>query len=168
MGFFNKNINVFLMIIIVVSVAAYAGSTVYYQETFQNITSESRSVKTQYSACQANLDNTMRQLGKTSEIRNETESEIRKYDELNAGRGEELSDMSTDRESTESVLAEYIDLYGKEKKRANDLGVEVTRLTNEKNTLSKENNNLRIQVASLEDDVSNLQDDLDACEALLP
>ncbi|MFQ5474203.1 MAG: hypothetical protein ACE5DM_00030 [Candidatus Nanoarchaeia archaeon] len=168
MGFFNKNINVFLMIIIVVSVAAYAGSTIYYQETFQNITSESRNVKTQYSACQANLDNTMRRLGKTSEILNATESDIRKYDELYAGKSEELSDTQSDLESTKSDLTQYIDLYGKEKKRANDLSVEVTRLTNEKNALSKENNNLRIQVAGLEDDVSDLQDDLDACEALLP
>ncbi|MBU0461066.1 MAG: hypothetical protein KJ574_00610 [Nanoarchaeota archaeon] len=163
MSFFQKNINLFLMLIIVVSVVAYAGSTIYYQDMFQSITSESSGIKTKYSTCQAELDNTLGQLSRTQEVLNSTESDIAKYDVLYENKSTELATTQTTLTATQTSLSSYTNLYAQEKKRADDLNVEVTRVTNLKNQLTTENNALRLQVADLQADIDDLQDELDSC-----
>ena len=165
MSFFQKNVNVFLMIVIVVSVVAYAGSTVYYQETFQNITSDSQTIKTRYSSCQAELDNTISLLSRTRNVLNATESDIRKYDTLYEDKSSQLETTQADLDQTSTDLGRYTSLYTQEKKRAEDLNAEVSRLTKVKKDLTKENNALRLKVADLEDDVESLQENLEECEA---
>lgn len=168
MGFFQKNINLFLMIVIIISVVAYAGSTVYYQETFQNVTSESHSIKTMYSSCQANLENTNEQLQRTQDILNSTERDIQKYDTLYETQTSTLTTTQSELDTAEKDLASYTSLYTQEKKRAEDLSDEVTRVTNLKNELSSENNALRLQVATLQTKWDNCKDDLNTCEDANP
>ena len=165
MGFFQKNVNVFLMLVILMSVIAFAAATIFYQSTFQEITAESHNISGSYSQCVAQLENTKQQLQRTSDILNSTEQDIRRYDELYATKTSELEDTTEDLESAKTDLAKYTSWYTEQKNRADALSDEVTRLTDLKNQLTAENNQLRLEVADLEDQIDDLQADLDACES---
>ena len=163
MGFFQKNVNVFLMLVILMSVIAFAAATIFYQTTFQDITSESHNISSSYSQCIAQLDNTNQQLKRTSDILNSTEQDIRKYDELYATKTNELEETQDSLTTTKSDLAKYTSWYNEQKSRADALSDEVTRLTDLKNQLTSENNQLRLNVASLQNRVDDLQAELEAC-----
>jgi len=160
MGFFQKNINLFLMILIIISVVAYVGSTVFYQGTFQNITSEANSINTKFKTCSINLATANGKLSKTQELLNATETDIKKYDSLYENKTSELSNTKSSLKSTSNSLTKYTNLYTQEKSKADKYGKEVTRLTGLKNKLSSENNALNLKVKNLDKKVSNLQADL--------
>jgi len=163
MSFFEKNINLFLMIIIVLSVVTFAGSTVYFQDTLQELSTDSYSTNINLAGCNASLQSKMRELNRTQQILFATETDIRKYDELYEDKSGELSETSTELSTAKKDLSDYTKLYAEEKKRAKDLADEVSRLTKEKNTLSSDNNAYKLELAQYKDLVSDLQDDLRYC-----
>jgi len=163
MGFFQKNVNVFLILLIIISVVGFVGMSVFYQNTFHNVTTSLDASSSDYSICVAKLDNVQNQLAKTVEVLNHTEQDIRKYDTLYANKTSELTSTRSTLQEKSSELTKYIGLHTEEKTRANSLTAEVTRLTTAKNELSSENNALRIQVGKLESDFDDLRDDYEEC-----
>ena len=151
------------MIIIVLSVVTFAGSTVYFQDTLQELSTDTYSTNINLASCNASLQSKMRELNCTQQILFATETDIRKYDELYEDKSGELSETSTELSTAKKDLSDYTKLYAEEKKRAKDLADEVSRLTKEKNTLSSDNNAYKLELAQYKDLVSDLQDDLRYC-----
>jgi len=97
MAFLQKNVNVFLMILVLFVAAALAGSSAYYQDTFKKINTKFESTATNLSTCETDLTSYQSNLQKTIQTLNTTSQDIRKYDELYSAKATELS-------STQDVL----------------------------------------------------------------
>ncbi|MBW2968122.1 hypothetical protein KY362_06570 [Candidatus Woesearchaeota archaeon] len=104
MGFMQKNVNIFLVLLVLLVAGALAGSSVYYQKNFDEINSDRENTKGDLSECRADLENFRFNLNKTMRSLNQTTTDIRRYDELYSNKSSELESTRDSLENTESEL----------------------------------------------------------------
>ncbi|MBN1544094.1 hypothetical protein JW898_01375 [Candidatus Woesearchaeota archaeon] len=104
MGFMEKNVNIFLLVIVLLVAGALAGSSVYYQKNFDRITDQYDDTASNLSQCNADLESFRFNLNKTMRSLNTTTQDIRRYDELYSTKAEELKTTQEDLEETETTL----------------------------------------------------------------
>lgn len=161
MTFMQKNVNMFLLVLVLVVAGALAGSSVYYQSSFDKLTSEQEDTSANLSQCTADLDNFKFNLEKTLRTLNTTSQDIRRYDELYATKTEELETTQSSLEETEGTLKEtQLDLQEEtalRKKYKSDyeeqLGIS--------QDLEEQNTILTAQKAQLEQEVIGYKVDID-------
>ena len=106
MTFMEKNVNMFLLVLVLVVAGALAGSSVYYQSSFDKLTTEQEETSADLSECNADLENYKFNLNKTMRSLNMTTQDIRRYDELYTTKSEELQTTQSTLETTETTLKE--------------------------------------------------------------
>jgi chromosome segregation ATPase len=164
MGFMQKNVNIFLLSLVLLVAGALAGSAVYYQNNFDKLTDRQDTTAANLSECMADLDGYKFNLEKTMRSLNTTSQDIRRYDELYTTKSDELkttkSDLdktASDLQSTKVNLQEETALKNKYKKDYQDQ-LEITRDVEEQNTI------LTAQKAQLESSVISYRNGLNAME----
>jgi len=106
LGFMEKNVNIFLLVLMLVVATALAGSSVYYQKTFDELTGKQEDTSVNLSECRADLDSYKFNLNKTLRSLTTTTQDIRRYDELYVNKSEELKETSETLEETATTLQE--------------------------------------------------------------
>lgn len=106
MGFLQKNINLFMMLLVVFVTIALAASSVYYQDTFKELTDTHESSLKSLSMCESKRDSYSNQLNKTLQSLNTTSQDIRKYDELYSTKLTELKSTQSNLSTVESSLSQ--------------------------------------------------------------
>jgi chromosome segregation ATPase len=161
MGFMQKNVNVFLLLLVLTVAAALAGSSVYYQKTFDKLTGNYDTASDNLSHCTADLENYRFNLNKTLSSLSTTSQDIRRYDELYSTKATELqstqqnlTQRETELQETKLSLAEESSLKKKYQRDYQDQ-LEITRGLEEQTTL------LTAQKAQLEASVINYRSRLD-------
>lgn len=122
MGFMQKNVNVFLLLMVLVVAGALAGSSAYYQNTFKKINSMYDDTSKNLSVCRSEVESYKMNLQKTITSLNTTSQDIRRYDELYTAKATALQDTtkslnqtSTQLKSTQLDLVEMTALKSKYK-----------------------------------------------------
>lgn len=163
MGFLQKKVNIFLLLIIVIMVIALGVSAVYYNETFMKQGSECAATSSMLDTCESSLQSYKDLLNRTVSELNQTTEDIHKYDVLYENKSVELEstkkdleDTSEELETTKDDLAEYIDRYTLEKKRADGLQEDFDAMKALRDILAQ-------HVEDLENQVVDLQAELDEC-----
>lgn len=164
MTYLERNINLFLLLLVIGIAVVVAGTSLYYQETFTNVTTRLDNSTKQLNTCNADLSNTRFRLNRTSASLNFTVQDIRRYDVLYENKTEQLAlttknleDTSKTLESTKFKLSETADLYEKylskynEQKNINtDLVQQVSNLEEIKSSQAAEISKLKKKIDDLE------------------
>ncbi|MFH1064355.1 MAG: hypothetical protein V1729_04705 [Candidatus Woesearchaeota archaeon] len=166
MGFMEKNVNVYLLLLILLIAGALAGSSVYYQQNFDGLTDTQDSLSLNLSSCQRDLSEYKFELNKTMRTLNTTTQDIRRYDELYTTKADELKstqgtleETTTTLQSTKLSLQEETALKNKYKQDFNDQ-LEIA------HDLEEQNSILTSQKAQLESEVLQYrqnEDHIDSC-----
>lgn len=163
----QKNINIYLLILVLFVAGALAGSAVYYQENFDDLTKLQEETLTNLSQCKSSLVNVEFNLNKTIRSLNTTSQDIRRYDELYTTKDEELKTTAQNLESTETqlqttklTLQEETALKNKFKQQYQD-EVQVSKGFEEQNAI------LTSQKAQLEDDVIKYRRRIESSESCI-
>lgn len=141
MGFMEKNVNIFLVLLVLLVAAALAGSSVYYQKNFKTLNTDREDTRGSLSECRADLENFKFNLNKTLRSLNETTQDIRRYDELYVSKAGELEDTQTELEETSSELQNTVVELKEEEalktkyKRDYEDQVQITRNLEEQNAI---------------------------------
>jgi len=150
MGFMQKNVNVFLLLLVLVVAGSLAGSSVYYQKNLDRLTQKFENVSANLSFCVADRDNYKFNLNKTLSSLSTTTQDIRRYDEIYVSKAtelkataENLSKTASDLDETQKSLVEEAALKRKYQGQYNDQ-VQIS------NGLQEQNAILTSQKASLE------------------
>jgi peptidoglycan hydrolase CwlO-like protein len=167
MGFMQKNVNVFLLLLVLVVAGSLAGSSVYYQKNLDRLTLKYENVSSNLSFCVADRDNYKFNLNKTLSSLSTTTQDIRRYDEIYVSKAtelkvtaENLSKTSADLEETQKSLVEEAALKRKYQSEYNDQ-VQIT------NGLQEQNAILTSQKASLESTVIGYKNRIDSSHTCL-
>lgn len=177
MGFFKKNVNLFLVVILIVSVAALGSASVYYQDVFNNLTTQYSNKSNDLNLCESRLKTQILTLNKTIDSLTTKAADVKKYDELYAEKTEELtstseqlSSTSSQLSSTQKQLQDYQQKFADEKARrissenqVNVLQAENTNLAGQVSTLTSQVNVKNSKINALNDDIDDLESDLAAC-----
>ena len=158
MSYMQRNVNIFLLFMIVLMLGSFAAFTVYYKNTYNGLSSTFLSLKGDYEKTAEELSLRRAQLNTTLE-----EYEVKKT------REQSLSEKYSDIRDVNSQLT--LDLAQTRKNLA-DAELEVTQKETELsekdtkiNDLNSQISSIQSQVSSLKDQVKNLKDNLDACES---
>lgn len=106
MGFMQKNVNTFVLLLVLVVAGALAGSSVYYQKTFDKLTDKFEVSQTNLTECTTDLNMFRSQLVNTQTTLNTTTQDIRRYDELYSNKSAELESTKDNLEDTEKALTQ--------------------------------------------------------------
>ncbi|MBW2972535.1 hypothetical protein KY359_05860 [Candidatus Woesearchaeota archaeon] len=167
MGFMQKNVNIFLLVLVLLVASALAGSSVYYQKNFDRLTGRYDLTAENLSGCQADLESYRFNLNKTLRSLNTTTQDIRRYDELYTTKADELKTTQEDLEETETTLqSTKLDLQEEtalKNKYKNDYEdqLEISRDLEEQNAI------LFAQKKQLEAQVISYRQQADASEACI-
>lgn len=166
MGFMQKNVNLFLFLLVLVVAGTLAGSSVYYNENFDRLTGKFDDASANLSQCRADLEQFKFNLNKTMRSLNTTTQDIRRYDELYSNKSDELkstqselSTTTTDLKQTKTTLIEETTLKEKYKDQWTD-EVQIRK------NLEQQNNLLTTQKQSCESSLStcnNKANDAEDC-----
>ncbi len=104
MSFMQKNVNLFLFLLVVVVAGTLAGSAVYYNENFDKLTNKFDDASANLSQCTANLEQFKFNLNKTLRSLNSTTQDIKRYDDLYANKSEELKSTKSTLDTAETTL----------------------------------------------------------------
>jgi chromosome segregation ATPase len=104
MGFMQKNVNVFILLLVIVVAVALAGSSLYYQKTFDKITTRYDESQNNLSQCSGNLDNSRLTMERIQTSLNTSTQDIRRYDELYTTKNTELESAKGSLEQTQKDL----------------------------------------------------------------
>lgn len=106
MGFMQKNVNIFLLVLVLIVALSLAGSSVYFQKNFDKLTGKQEDTSANLSECRADLENYKFNLNKTLRSLTTTTQDIRRYDELYVTKSTELESTKGTLEETQSTLQE--------------------------------------------------------------
>ena len=186
----EKNVNVFLLLLVLLVAGALAGSSAYYQNTFKDINNKYDTTAENLSSCQADVQSYKFNLQKTTASLNTTSQDIRRYDELYTAKATELSstkdvlnETSGQLKSTQVDLAEMSALKAKFKNDYedqlevnDDLRESNAVLTAEKAQIQSELINYKARLSSANACIDNfmseysgvltpdMSDDVDSCQ----
>ncbi|MBW2996728.1 hypothetical protein KY349_00135 [Candidatus Woesearchaeota archaeon] len=167
MTFMQKNVNMFLLVLVLVVAGALAGSSVYYQSSFDKLTSKQDDTSANLSQCTADLDNFKFNLEKTLRTLNTTSQDIRRYDELYATKSEELDVTQSSLEETTGTLKETQLSLEEETALKKKYKEEYEEQLDISQGLEEQNAILTSQKAQLEQEVIGYKQDIDSSEACI-
>jgi chromosome segregation ATPase len=170
MSYLQKNINIFLLVLVVAISVVVAGSSVYYQTTLTNVSSKLENTTDLLGECNADLDNTQFRLNKTISSLNFTVQDIRRYDTLYENKSMQLvsterslSDTSKELALTKTKLDETSDLYEKYYEKYSEQKSLNNNLVQEISNLEALNSAQESEIANLKDEIDELEDEKAAC-----
>ncbi len=124
MGFMQKNVNVFLLVLILLVAGALAGSSAYYQDTFKKINGRYNTALQNLSECKAEVSSYKANLQKTIKSLNTTAEDIRRYDELYTAKATALQETTKNLNQTtlqlKSVQLDLAEMTSLKNKFKND------------------------------------------------
>ncbi|MBT5022452.1 hypothetical protein HOK51_04945 [Candidatus Woesearchaeota archaeon] len=171
MGFMQKNVNVYLLILFVAILIAVGGITVYYQEKIKEQTTDLKDTGYRLDNCTDILNNKTVTLVKTQAALDLHEQDISKYDTLYEDKATKLSETETDLKDTETTLTstqtelgntkdqldEFMGKYASEKQ-------ERMNLESELDSTNKELKQIKSAKAAADMTIHNLEDEIDELE----
>lgn len=167
MGFLQKNVNVFLLLLMLLVAGALAGLSAFYQDTFKDLNTKYEDTAENLSECRADVESYKFNLQKTLTSLNTTSQDIRRYDELYTAKAHELSstkdtlnETSSQLKSTQIDLTEMTALKNKYK---NDYEEQLS----ENEELEEQNTVLTAQKAQLQSEIVNLQARISSANACI-
>jgi len=105
MAFVKHSVNIFLVLLIVVSVSTIAGLTLYYQGTFQNVVGESFETRTELATCQATLGAANQELQIARMTVSANQEDVEKTVSLFEEKQSELADAQLEIANAEAEIA---------------------------------------------------------------
>ncbi|MFC1740991.1 hypothetical protein ACFL3V_00455 [Nanoarchaeota archaeon] len=164
MGFMQKNVNLFLLLVVLLVASALAGTSVYYQKNFDQITDNYDRTAENLSQCTADVQMYLFNLNKTMRSLNTTTQDIRRYDELYTTKDTELKSTQSNLSQTQTNLKQtQISLQEEaalKKKYKNDWQDELS----QRKDLQEQNSVLTSQKASLESSIISYRAKIDISE----
>ncbi len=164
MGFMQKNVNAFLLILLLLIAGAIAASSVYYQKNFDSLTDKQDKTTTNLTECRADLEAYRVNLNKTMTSLNTTTQDIRRYDELYATKAEQLQTTQTDLEKTSQDLQSIKVSLQEETALKNRYKQDYEDTLQQKRAIEEQNTILTAQKADLEKSVISYRNKVDAAE----
>jgi len=104
-SYLGRNVNLALLVIIIGVVIALVGTTVFFQRSLQNRTSEHQTTSGSLSECKVALENYMSQTNEAQEDATRAIQDIRKYDQLYEQKSSELKESLSTIDETQKQLA---------------------------------------------------------------
>ncbi|NQU78600.1 hypothetical protein HQ545_02425 [Candidatus Woesearchaeota archaeon] len=160
----QKNVNIFLLMLVLLVAGALAGSAVYYQHKFGELTGKQESTSVNLTECRSDLDNYKFNLNKTLRSLTTSTQDVKRYDELYATKDDELKSTKdvlvgaeTDLKQAKITIHEETALKNKYKKDYDDQ-LDVNQDLDEQNAI------LTSQKAQLESSVITYRSRLDLSE----
>lgn len=144
--YLGRNINMFLVLIIIISVGCLVGMSTYYSFRYQIIGNSHNDLVKDLKNKTTILENTQAELNQLKTTLAQTSTDVQKYDELYSGKVTELSNTQKELTNTKSDLT----------KSKQEL-VKITNLLKDEQTRTR----------ALEIEVSNLESDLNAAERII-
>ena len=148
--YLGKNINMFLLIIIIISVGSLVGISTYYNQRYQSISNGYKEKEDQLENISEELISTKNELLQLRGQFNQTSTDVEKYDSLYSEKVSELGDLN-------SQLSKAVKDYEKVKK---DLVGKTNELKTEQDTTKA----LRIEINDYKDDLNSCKSDLSDCD----
>ncbi|MFT4343400.1 MAG: hypothetical protein ACMXYE_01495 [Candidatus Woesearchaeota archaeon] len=159
--FLGKNINLFLIIILMISVGSVAVLSTYYGQRYETISENNKLLAERLENESRTLLVTIQELESLRELFNETTLDVERFDVLYSEKDELLSQTSDELTTTKSEL-----------EQAKRSLIEVTnRLTEEQarlNTLESQKNTLQSDLAICESDLSRCETRFNECDNACP
>jgi chromosome segregation ATPase len=147
--YLGKNINIFLLVIIIISVLSFMGMASYYNKRHESISNDYGNITKEIRMKTNELIATKNELTELKSTLNQTSVDVEKYGELYT---EKVSQLEDYRKKIDIETAENSKLKGELLKATNDLALE-----------QKKNNELSIQLKEANDDLSDCKKDLRGC-----
>ncbi|MBW2963888.1 hypothetical protein KY363_00370 [Candidatus Woesearchaeota archaeon] len=166
MGFMQKNVNLFLFLLVLVVAGTLAGSSVYYNENFDKLTGRYDDASANLSQCRADLEQFRFNLNKTMRSLNTTTQDIKRYDELYTNKSEELKSTQSELDDTETALKQTKTTLVEETALKEKYKKEWTDEVQIRKNLEQQNNILETQKLSCEASLStcsNKANDAEDC-----
>jgi len=160
----KKNVNTFIMILIIILICAGVGISVLYMNVIKDVSGEKDSLKENYSSCRSALENYMDVLSMTEQELNSTSEDIKKYDTLYEEKASLLENVQNDLQKTSTELTSTKSLLNKATDNLKKATQSLANVTSERDSLRTQVDKLKADNAKLELLVDNLQDDLEDCE----
>lgn len=159
-SFMDKHINLFLVLLLVFILLTFTGVTIFFQDTFDSLSSTTQSTLSNLSTCNESLNNYRQQLSLALTKVNTTEQDIEKWEALYTKKVDQLDE----KEDEISDLEESLRLANFEKEKMQDL-LEEERLERQRDarTYEAQIQSLQEDIADWRDQVEELEDQLDAC-----
>ena len=178
MSFMGKNINLFLLILVIGVVILLAGASLFFQENLKNINKNLKEERSNLNLCKTELISKINALNQTLENLNFTKQDISKYGVLYQNKtvelettqselsekSEQLSSATTQLTSTKTELADVKAKYTSENILRQELELEVGSLSQELKSVTSAKAAADAKIEDLKDDISSLQSQLDACQ----
>lgn len=155
--YLGKNINMFLLIIIIISVGSLMGVTSYYNQRYQTIGNEHREQTLIMHNMSTELSITKNELAILQGKFNQTSTDVEKYDELYTEKVQQLQKTSSDLDQT---LKDYEKTKADLVATTNSLKQEQTKTVQ----LQADVNSYKAKLSKCEDNLETCQSDLDVCE----
>ena len=155
--YLGKNINLFLIVMLIVSITGIVVMSNYYTQRYEHISAEYRETATELESESRQLIATRNELLQLRSTLNETTTDIQRYDELYLEKVDELN-------ATARQLVEAQDNYDKTRR---DLIETTNRLQDEQSKTSNlqgELNQVESDLALCETSLRRCRDELDYCE----
>jgi chromosome segregation ATPase len=156
-NFMYKRINIFLLVLMCIIVVGLAGSAIYFQQSFKELSTNYQSVQSNFTTCQNVLDDKEQKLASCVEDLNSTAQDIGKYDTLYEQKVQELQSTKNELQRTDKELKETINELRSTEQEAEDALAEQRRLQDQLQQRKQE-------IQNLEAEIDNLEDDLEACQ----
>jgi len=148
--YLGKNINMFLLIVIIISVGSLVVVSTYYGQRYETISNDYRNIANKLENESQELIAAKNEIVLLKGNLNETKVDKSKYDELYQGKEAELASLSGDLQDTRTELVSMTNNYVSQKKLATDY--------------KQERDNYKKSLDICEDDLLDCEGDLEDCE----
>jgi len=164
MSFINKNANVFLLFLLILSATILVAATVFFQINFERI-------NTEYNVKLQQLQQVSKELDSDRALLERTKGELTVKSQREESLGQQYTEVKTTKEKVESQKAQLEKNKEQlenelEKTNANlrDASAEIAAKKDIINTLTKESDDLKSQLAASDRLRRQAQDDLSTCQ----
>lgn len=147
--YLGRNINMFLVLMLIVCISILVGMSTYYSFRYQIIGTSHNEITKELKNTTTNLENAQMELDQLKKSLAETSTDVQKYDELYLGKVSELDETQDELTKTKSELV---------KTKA-----ELANVSKSYQDEQKVTRTLQIQVANLEDDLKKAENTVDDC-----
>lgn len=156
MAFMKKQVNLFLLILVLLAIFLVAGMSILYQARFSDLSNNYLTKLDEYETCDSSLAQKTSELAETKQLLEENVKDVDKT--VNLFEQKQLELESTE-QALSSARSDISDLEG----RVADLQDQIQSLMDTISTRNAEINSLTRQILDLQDEVDYLEEELDAC-----
>jgi chromosome segregation ATPase len=161
--YLGRNINMFLILVIIISISSLVGMSTYYGYRYQKISSSHNDMAKDLQNTTALLDSTLSELNQLKNTLSQTSTDIQKYDELYLSKVSQLEKTQNDLSKMQADLnSKNVELITISNTLLNEQR-KITLLQSERNELKVDIKNANNKISNCQDCANN-NDDKSACD----